>query len=89
MSGPLSTAEATWRVAMLDAGQLLKHVALPVSCDEFGIYIFDANGDMVMQVRGWGRLSKLGEQCGANVQKAIGDAFAQAFNEKFSKGEAA
>lgn len=65
--------------------QVDKYVALPVHCDDHGIYIFDANGDMVMQVRGWGRLSKLGEQCGENVQKAIGDAFAQAFNEKYSE----
>lgn len=62
-----------------------KHVALPVHCDEFGMYIFDANNEMIMEVRGWGRLQKLGEECGERMQKAIGDAFARAFNETFGK----
>ena len=74
-------------VSNLAARQMLKYVVLPVRCDDQGIYIFDANGDMIVQVRGWGRLNKLGAECGANVQKAIGDAFAQAFNEKFSRTE--
>lgn len=66
---------------------LLRHVKLPVRCDENGIFIFDANDDMIMEVRGWGRLSKLGDECGERMQKAIGDAFALAFNEKYGAKE--
>jgi len=69
----------------MDTAQILKYIVLPVYCDDHGIYIFDANNNMILQVRGWGRLSKMGEQCGANMQKAIGDAFAQAFNEKYGE----
>jgi hypothetical protein len=65
-----------------------KHVALPVCCDEMGMYIFDANKNMVMEVRGWGRLQKLGEECGERMQKAIGDAFAEAFNKVYGDDHA-
>jgi len=72
----------------MERKKVLKYVALPVRCDDRGIYIFDANNEMIMEVRGWGRLGKLGAECGERVQKAIGDAFAEAFNETYSEAEA-
>lgn len=47
------------------------------------MYIFDADDNMVMQVRGWGRLKYIGEEEGIQVQIKIGNSFADAFNEKF------
>lgn len=64
--------------------EIKKLIKLPVKSDGMGLYIHDADGNMVMQVRGWGRLQYLGVYKGIEAQKIIGDAFAQAFNEKFN-----
>ncbi|MCK5492484.1 MAG: hypothetical protein KAJ14_05170 [Candidatus Omnitrophica bacterium] len=64
--------------------EIEKYIKLPVKSDNMGLYIFDADGNMVMQVRGWGRLQYLGEKEGIKAQVLIGNAFAEAFNEKFN-----
>jgi hypothetical protein len=57
-------------------------IRFPVYCDDMAHYIFDADNNMVMQVRGWGRLSKHGtEEEAMAQQKFIGDAFAEALNK--------
>ena len=59
-------------------------VKLPVVADDHGIYIFDAEDRMLMQVRGWGRLQYLGtDEESIQMQVDIGKAFADAFNEKY------
>jgi len=60
-------------------------IKFPVKCDDYGMYITDADGNMLVQVRGWGRLQKLGEEQGIEAQKIIGDAFAFAINERHAK----
>lgn len=64
---------------------IASQVAFPVRCDDSGMFLFDANGDLLMEVRGYGRLMCAGvgeEQAGA-IQKEIGDAFADAFNKEY------
>jgi hypothetical protein len=66
---------------------LRKHVKLPVRCDKNGLTILDANNDRIMDVRGWGRLSKFGSPWAKRMQKIIGDVFAEALNEKFGEAK--
>ncbi len=64
--------------------EVKKLIKFPVKCDDYGLYILDAEYNMIMQVRGWGRLQYLEEEKGIEAQKQIGNAFAEAFNEKYS-----
>lgn len=63
--------------------EIQKLIKLPVKADRFGMYIFDADNNMVMEVRGWGRLQYKGEDEGIKAQIKIGNAFVEAFNEKY------
>ncbi len=62
---------------------IASQIAFPIHCDEHGEYLFDADGNMVMEVRGWGRLSKRGPDFATTAMKEIGDAFADAFNKEY------
>jgi len=70
---------------MIDFAYLKKHIVFPVWCDEYGMYIFDKENNMIMDVRGWGRLQYLPEGEGERVQKATGDAFAEALNDAHNR----
>jgi len=48
-------------------------------------YIFDSKHNMMMQVRGWGYLGKF--ENGDELQDAIGQMFANAFNEALSASD--
>lgn len=55
---------------------------LPIKHDGWGIYIIDAEDRMIAQVRGWGYLSReFGEAKAKKIQKAVGEAIANALNE--------
>ncbi len=41
--------------------------------DAVGGYVFDANGSMVLQIRGWGRLQYLGEDKAIAIQVWLGE----------------
>lgn len=61
------------------------HWTLPLRVDQFGIYILDANGNMVAQLRGWGHLTgvgglRLSEDEAIDVQKLRGSAIVDAVN---------
>ena len=51
----------------------------PLRCVD-GLDIMHQAGVSVLRVRGWGRLQKLGHEEGAEAQRIIGNAFADAMN---------
>jgi hypothetical protein len=57
---------------------------LPLRHDGMGMYIFDADGCMVAQIRGWGSLTdhphRLSDDAAVEVQKARAEAFVAAIN---------
>ena len=64
---------------MNDDNELVtKNVKFPLRYDEYGQYIWDANGNIIAQIRGWGRLQKLSN--GEKVQDAIGHFFVETLN---------
>lgn len=58
----------------------LRNLKPPFKADTMGGYIFGADGFMVCQVRGWGRLQKQAD--GAECQDAHLQFIADALNEK-------
>jgi hypothetical protein len=55
-----------------------KNIKFPLKYDDYGRYIFDADGNIFAQIRGWGKLQKL--ENGAEVQDAIGQFVVQTLN---------
>jgi hypothetical protein len=52
----------------MNKDEILK-LKFPLWSDEYGAYIFDADGVMFCEMRGWGRLQKAGEKEGIEEQK--------------------
>lgn len=66
---------------------------LPLRADEYGCYVFDADGHMIVQIRGWGHLTgqgglRLPEDEAIAVQVAWGKAIAAAVNALATPGPA-
>lgn len=67
---------------------------LPLSVDRQALYIWDADGQMVAEIRGWGHLTgyfgglRLADEDAIEVQKARGEAICRAVNAMFGKQEA-
>lgn len=57
----------------------------PVRYERRGTYIFDADGNMVANVRGWGRISYMEDP--EEKQDKMGEFIAQAINEKLAGGD--
>ena len=52
----------------------MKNVKLPVRTDRYGLYIFDAEGKVLTQVRGFGWMKRLvGEDKAHELQKELAD----------------
>lgn len=56
-------------------------IKLPLKSDQQGIYIFDADGNMFIEIRGWGYLQKAGESNAINEQKLRQDFILNACNK--------
>lgn len=58
-------------------------LAFPLKYDDMGQTIWDANGGMVMQIRGWGRLQyhSEGQEAAARLQDEIGRWVVKTLNE--------
>lgn len=63
---------------MIEIKELVKY---PVKYDGM-TYIFDANGNMILMIRGFGRLSNKFPETAEEVQDDIGYFVAEAINEK-------
>lgn len=57
----------------------LKHLSFPLKYDDHGQVILDADGNHLLDVRGWGRLQYLPN--GRYIQDAIGVFVAQSLNQ--------
>lgn len=56
-------------------------IVLPVRFeDRCGPEIMDANGQLILRIRGWGRLQYMGEEVAIEAQRLIAEAFCQALN---------
>ncbi len=63
--------------------EMLSKFAYPATFDEIGGYIFDANNQMMGEVRAWGKLQYFPN--GEQLQDALGQFIADAINEKWEK----
>lgn len=61
--------------------EILKHFKLPLSYEPMGQSISDHNGNLVAQVRGWGRLQY--KERGDDIQDRFGEMLTNAFNSKY------
>ena len=66
---------------------------LPLRVDSHSLYIWDADGQMVAEIRGWGHLTgagglQLADEDAIEVQKARGEAICAAVNAMFGEQEA-
>ncbi len=55
----------------------------PFKYDFMGQMIFDSEENLVADIRGWGRIEKLGN--GIELQDAIGELMAEALNDKWKE----
>ena len=58
-------------------------IAYPVSYSDLGVYINDAQGKMIADIRGWGWMEKFDNPEG--LQDSVGRFIADAINEKLSE----
>jgi hypothetical protein len=63
--------------------KVLDVYTFPAKYDEMGGYIFDANNQMIGEVRGWGKLQYLPDA--EELQDALGQFIVDAINEKWEK----
>jgi hypothetical protein len=61
--------------------EVLGKFKLPVRYDNHGQYIFDADNQMVADVRAWGYLERFDNA--ELLQDTLGEMIAKAFNEKY------
>ena len=54
------------------------NIKFPLKYDDYGQYIFDGDGNIFAQVRGWGNLQKLHN--GKKVQNSIGEFIVDTLN---------
>jgi len=63
--------------------KVLEVVKLPLRYDDYGQMIFDSNGNLFIEVRGWGKFQY--KDNGQEVQDSFGKMITDAFNEKYTK----
>jgi len=58
--------------------EIIKHIKFPVRYDQQGQLIWDADGHMICDIRGWGWIQSMpnGQKC----QDAIGESIAELIN---------
>lgn len=57
----------------------------PFKYDSYGAHILDGSGNLVADIRSWGRLSYLGAQRAAEMQDAMGNLICDLLNTYFSE----
>lgn len=63
--------------------KILELYKLPVYFDKNAGMVFDQENSMMMEVRGWGKIQY--HKGAEELQDAMGEMFAKAFNEKYGK----
>ena len=71
------------KIVRLINGEDIKDLSIPSLVAYASTKIFNGNGDEIISIRGWGRLSKLPD--GAKVQDAIGWEIANLINSVFNQ----
>lgn len=66
-----------------DEKLVLNHIKLPLTIDQISRYMFDANGHMIAETRGWGWIQY--KQQAELIQDTLGEMFIKSFNQVYGK----